>query len=462
MGGVAKAVGNVVESAVDVVKDTGKAAGKVIQEIGDIAEDAVEVVKDAGSWIDDSIIQPAKDDPLKTAVMIAAVAYGGPAAASYFQTSAAVGSAIAAGASSAANTLASGGDIDDALKNGVVSAGAVYAGGQIGSEVAAETGSRAAGNIAKSASTGGIGAGLAGGDAAQGFLTGAITGGVGEAVEGASAAVKDATGTGGPTINLYDTKAPTTTGLEFNADGGSQFGLDVTPQAFGIAQPQSSAVTPLSFSDYTQYANELGIGGPKTEFGIDFSKTGETGITSGSSGFGIDVGQNPEPAFDTVEPPPAEVSTTGSTESDFEKTSKSLAKKYLTGELLGTGDSSSMYGDYDPYQFKNRQTDMGEDLTGTTNVALKQVGMDESELRKFANDAGKTTLIPFKNQKPQAPIPAGYKEVAVIGKAEGGLIDKPSTTMVKYSKKPLVAPRKQVQKPKKNKIAGKGLAVKKT
>ena len=56
MGGAAKAVTDVVEDAVDVV--------------GDVFEGAVDIVKEAGSWIDDNILQPAKDDPIKTAITI--------------------------------------------------------------------------------------------------------------------------------------------------------------------------------------------------------------------------------------------------------------------------------------------------------------------------------------------------------------------------------------------------------
>lgn len=448
MGGAAKAVTNVVEDAVDVV--------------GDVFEGAVDVVKEAGSWIDDNILQPAKDDPIRTAVTIAAITYGGPLVAAQLGTTATMGSVIAAGTTAATSTLAAGGDIDDALKAGVTTAGAAYLGGQVGGEVASSTGSKAAGNIARGATTGAVGAELSGGDAAQGFLTGAITSGVSEAVEGASAAVKNATGTQGSTIQLTDTRAapPTTTGLEMNADSTSGIGLSTTPQAFGIAQPQAAATTPTLYADYRTYGTDLGVGGG-SEIGIDFSKRGETGIQYDTTGIGMTTGKAPEPAFDTVEPPPATATPGEPVESDFEKASKSLAKQTITGALLG--QDVNLFGrdtGMEAYQFKNRQTDTGEDLTGTTNVALKGVLPDESELRKFSNDEGRTTLIPFKNQKPQAPIPPGYKEVAVIGKAEGGLIDRPSTTMVKYSTKPLLAPRKQVKKPN-TKIAGKGLASKK-
>ena len=102
---------------------------------------------------------------------------------------------------------------------------------------------------------------------------------------------------------------------------------------------------------------------------------------------------------------------------------------------------------------------MGEtDLSSADNTAdLAQVTPSKYELRKFINDAGNSTLVSFKDDKPQTPIPSGYREVETIGAAKGGLIDsQPSTTMVKYSKKPLIAQRK-----KETKIAKKGLASRK-
>jgi hypothetical protein len=100
---------------------------------------------------------------------------------------------------------------------------------------------------------------------------------------------------------------------------------------------------------------------------------------------------------------------------------------------------------------------MTEDLTGFGKVALTEVAPAKYDLKRFVNSAGQSTMISFKDDEPQAPIPAGYKEAETIGAAEGGLM---TTAMVKYSKKPLLAPRKKVQKPN-NKTAKKGLAVKK-
>jgi hypothetical protein len=148
----------------------------------------------------------------------------------------------------------------------------------------------------------------------------------------------------------------------------------------------------------------------------------------------------------------------------FEKEGKKLVSKAITGEILEEifdpqqgfvqrarpRRSTSASGEYSDY---------GDDPNNTANLAV--VGTSKYELRKFANDAGNTTLVSFKDDKPQTPIPSGYREVEVVGAAKGGLIDsKPSTTMVKYSKQPLLAKRKQ-EIPKLEKTAKKGLASKK-
>ena len=65
--------------------------------------------------------------------------------------------------------------------------------------------------------------------------------------------------------------------------------------------------------------------------------------------------------------------------------------------------------------------------------------------------------ISFKDDKPQTPIPSGYKEVEVVGAAKGGLLTKPSKKpkAIVQSKNALAAP-KQDKLP----TTRKGLAVK--
>lgn len=154
----------------------------VVDVVGDVVGDVVDVVSDVGSFIDDNVIQPALDDPLKTAATIGAIAVGGPAVAGALGTSAATGAAIAGGAVTAGSALASGADIEDALKAGAIGAAAGSVGGQAAGAVGAETGSQILANIAGGAAAGGTGAALTGNSIEQGLLTGGLSGGISSGV----------------------------------------------------------------------------------------------------------------------------------------------------------------------------------------------------------------------------------------------------------------------------------------
>lgn len=156
-------MGGAVSSVVDVV-------GDVVGGIGDVVEGAVDVVSDAGSWIDDNVLQPALDDPIKTAAQIAAVS---------------TGNAWALPVISAADTAAAGGDLGDIAKAAGTSYVAGEVGGAVGGEVAGATGSQVAGDIAKGAAAGGTGAAIYGGDIGTGLLTGGINAGISQGVSAA-------------------------------------------------------------------------------------------------------------------------------------------------------------------------------------------------------------------------------------------------------------------------------------
>ena len=145
----------------------GGAVSSVVELVDDAIDDTVEIVSDAGSFIDDAVIQPALDDPIKTAATVAAISTG----------NAYLVPAINAGA-----TVAQGGSLEDAA----LSAGTSYVGGQVGGAVggavAGETGSQALGQVAGSAAAGGTGAALTGGDIGQGLLSGGISGGISSGV----------------------------------------------------------------------------------------------------------------------------------------------------------------------------------------------------------------------------------------------------------------------------------------
>lgn len=111
----------VVSFVQDVVGGAADIVGDVIEGVGDIVEDVGEAVGDAGSWIDDNVLQPMLDDPVKTVATIAAVATGQAHLIPYIN---------------AADVAAKGGDLEDIGKAYVVSTVAQGAGKMVAAEVA--------------------------------------------------------------------------------------------------------------------------------------------------------------------------------------------------------------------------------------------------------------------------------------------------------------------------------------
>ena len=115
-------------AVVDFVEDV---VGGVVEAVGDVVEDVVEVVKDVGRAVDDYVIQPILDDPVTAIATVAGAYFLGPAAASYFGTSAAVGAGIAAGSANAAAGLVQGEDFDEAIKGGLIAGATTWAGAEL-------------------------------------------------------------------------------------------------------------------------------------------------------------------------------------------------------------------------------------------------------------------------------------------------------------------------------------------
>lgn len=111
----------VVSFVEDVVGGAADIVGDVVEGVGDIVEDVGEAVGDAGSWIDDNVLQPMLDDPVKTVATIAAVATGNPQLIPYIN---------------AADVAAKGGDLEDIGKAYIVSTVAQGAGKMAAAEVA--------------------------------------------------------------------------------------------------------------------------------------------------------------------------------------------------------------------------------------------------------------------------------------------------------------------------------------
>lgn len=463
------AVVSAVSSAFEAVGDAFESVGDVVS---DVAQGVADVVDDAGVWFDENVTQPIADDPITAAVAITAVAYGGPLAASYFGTSATVGTMVAAGTTSAATTLAKGGDINDALKAGVFTAGTVGLTAGVSQYAGGATGSQAAGRIIGATAGGAGGAALTGRDPLTGAITSGIAAGISEGVDFAFEQGKSALQPDAPEIRiggkpsefgLSPEPRPSTIGLDASIKSPISLdssGLAVDSGTFGTLQPKPfMPLTPLT-GDYGTIKTTLGIGSSREFAGLD--------PTPREDEFGT-LSTRPKGAFGELNPAlPAgglqPMYQIGSMTSELEENAKRLAKKTLTEETLeslyGASPSAAVPSSI-TYRVRGRGADeiqVGDIQSGGVNLA--EVGTAKYELRKFENpDSGQSTLIPFKDDQPQAPIPQGYQQVEVVGKAKGGLIDRPKTTMVKYSEKPLLAPRKKVTKPKKT--ASKGLASKK-
>jgi hypothetical protein len=423
MGAVASAVGDFFSGAAEAVTDVVEGAGNVISEV---VEGAGNIVSDAGAWIDENITQPMLEDPITSLANIAAIA-AAPATAGQSLNLL----PVIAGASVAAK----GGELGDIA----LAAGTSWISSQMAPNVGKGLVSAGAGKViaaagtglAVGATTGAITAGVRGKDILEGATKGGIIGGVAGGVSGAVSEgynlVKNEFGIG----NTY------TPNLQADAD-------------FLAAQAESARAAGAGEAQIEQILRQEGV---QSFTAADVASMTASGIGEKAVAQNIAASYSPFETYNVPKP----------TESMLEREGKKIVSKAITGEIL-----EDIYAPPTPPQMPLVQrrtapygTYSGEDeTTGTfdfdSNVALTQVAPSKYELRKFENDAGNTTMISFKDDEPQTPIPVGYKEVERIGAAEGGLM---TTNMVKYSKKPLLAPRKKVTKPKKT--ASKGLASKK-
>jgi hypothetical protein len=334
---------------------------------------------------------------------------------------------------SAANTAIKGGDFQDiAVSFGISYAATTFA-PQVSEGIFSTTGSKIIAGAGTGAIIGG-GSGAAravasGQDVVQGATRGAIVGGV---TGGVASGVSEAYSGIKSELGIGNTYSP-------NAIQDSQFIADSAEslRAQGIGEDQMVKIL--------------------TQEGVDpFAATDAARMTLSNVGQEA-VAQNLAGSYNANElfTPPAPVDT------GLEKAGKKLVSETISQGILGEilPNQGQLPDGFLTLRMRSRYNptdDMTEDLTGFGKVALTEVAPAKYDLKRFVNAEGQSTMIPFKDDEPQAPIPAGYKEVETIGAAEGGLI---STNMVKYSKKPLLAPRKKVTKPKKT--ASKGLASKK-
>jgi hypothetical protein len=401
-----------VDDAIDKADNWTEAAGEQLASI-----DPGPAIGDIGEAIDRNVLQPMAIDPVGTVATIAVIA-----SQQYYLLPVVAG----------ANTAIKGGRIEDiALSAGIAYVGAQYAPG---------IGQWAGGGVTGAVTTGAVlGAGSSGATAAvrgddigeavlRGSVVGGVMGGVGYGVSQGYDAFRSEMGYG----------QATPPAIQADAD-------------FVAAQAESLRAQPGGVSD--QYmADVLTQEGVNSFVAQDVAQLKNQGI--GQAAVAQNIAGSYQPG-EVYTPPPIK-------DNIVEKTGKKLVTEAIGGSILdsiyGTGSSTPE----DPMGFltvRRRGKSFGDEMfegEADTSLNLTQVQPDKFELRKFANPEGQSTLISFKDDKPQQPIPSGYEPVETIGAAEGGLI---STNMVKYSKKPLLAKRKpDVEK---KVTTRKGLAVKK-
>lgn len=405
-----------VDDAIDKADNWTEAAGEQLAEI-----DPGPAIGDVGEAIDKNVLQPMAQDPVGSVATIAAIATQQYYLIPYI---------------TAANTAIKGGKLEDIALSFAVSYVASAAAPGVSEGIVGATGSAAAGAVGTGAV---IGAGSSGATALargedvgqailRGGTTGAVMGGVGYGVSQGYNLAKSELGFG------QGTPPP----VQADAD-------------FVAAQAESLRNQPGGVSD-TYMADVLRQEGVDAFVAQDVAQLTNQGI--GEKAVAQNIAGSYKPG-EIYTPPPVR-------DNVIEKTGKKLVTEAIGGSILDNIFGTSQQEDPMAYlTFRRRGKQFGSDMfegEADTSLNLTQVQPDKFELRKYANPEGQSTLISFKDDKPQQPIPSGYEPVETIGAAEGGLI---STNMVKYSKKPLMGPRKTVTKPKEKETTRKGLAVKK-
>ncbi len=389
-----------VQDPVGTVTDTLDKADNWTEQVGeDLAKiDPGPAIGDIGEQIDKNVIQPMAKDPVGSIATIAAIA-----SQQYYLLPVIAG----------ANVAVKGGRLEDIA----LAAGIAYVGGQYAPGI----GEWAGGGLTGAVTTGAVlGAGSAGataavrgGDVGEAILRGGVVGGV-------------AGGVGYGVSQGYDT---------IRSELGYRAGTPPSIQAdadFLAAQAESLRTQPGGVSD-EYMADILSREGVDPFVATDVSRLTNQGI--GEAAVAQNIAGSYQPG-EIYTPPPIK-------DNLLEREGKKLATKAISGSIL-----DSIYGaqqPVDPYSyltFRRRGRSFGDEMfegEADTSLNLTAVQPDKFELRKYANPEGQSTLISFKDDQPQQPIPTGYEPVETLGVAEGGLI---STNMVKYSKQPLLAKRK--------------------
>lgn len=436
------------------IDDSGGLGGTVkefvedpLGKIENAVEGTIEGISNAGSWIDDNVLQPALDDPITTIATVAAIATGNAYLVPYIN---------------ATSTAAKGGSLEDIGKSFVAS----YAGGQVanyvGPQVSAatqnmgQTASRIITASAAGAARGATSSAVQGKDIGKGAVLGGVTAGVG-------AGFSELT-TPAPTISATDAAAsnidpavletlsqeqvlaqtqdtPYYEAAQSNVDPAaleSMSAQQVADYKQGLSTASTTAMTPYQAPEVkmTPYEYEQSNIDPE-----QLEKMSKEEITAQSiynkrfqeeqSNYDPEQLESGEVTKEQIAGAPADTSGL-----DWE----SVGKYYLKQAAGTLGNQLFMrmlnLPNYTTPTFGEEVPPPVPGGSAAGPAVIKELGKEKFELRDFVNDQGGKMTIPFKDDKPQQPIPPGFYEATEsnINAAKGGLAVKKRKPVVKSKK----------------------------
>jgi hypothetical protein len=155
---------------VDFVEDVGDFVGDVVEGVGDVVGEVVEFAGD--------VVEQAIKDPLGTIAAVATIVYA-PQLAPYLISAgvpAAIATPVAAATLSGTMTAVQGGDFEDILKSAGAAGFGNYVGGKVGGSVTKDFG-KTAGAVAGGTTSGTVGTFIQTGDIDKALKSGIVAGG---------------------------------------------------------------------------------------------------------------------------------------------------------------------------------------------------------------------------------------------------------------------------------------------
>jgi hypothetical protein len=393
-----------VKTVKKAVKAVGKGISKVVEGVGKVVDKAIDIVKDVGSSINNYVIKPMLDNPIKAIATIGAIATGNVYLLPYIN---------------AADAVAQGGSLVDAAKAFGTTYIAGQAGAKVGSFVGQQTGSALAGDIASGAARGATGATITGGDIGQSALLGGVTAGVGSVIregfspQGTNLELAKPTD---PESFLYESPPELgQSGSPFLGSGLTSAGMGqetLDPFASGVSGITAPPAPSVDFSRPVDYS--LAAAQPSYTEQLRSGKISmDDSSTEGKQDYSVTPKQTTDSLIDSdqIKLLPDDVVNPSF---DWNAVGKYFLRQGVNA--VGRGLMANLMGpQYQTYYYPGStytgpQAEGGGDSGAIAGVNLAEVRRSKYENKKFVGPAGEKTTIPFKDDEPQIPIPAGYVE----------------------------------------------------